>query len=239
MNIFNSIAAIIYPAKCISCGTLINIKNKYVLCDKCEKAFTAVCEGFFKCDKCGRIIEHNGKCKMCNMYDTGYDSGYCVLEYNDKVRRAIIKYKFKSAHRFSKYFGERMSNYIKDIDIEDYDFITCVPLHKLKKRIRGYNQSELLAKIISKNIGIEYIDALYKAVNTKQQSTLSANEREKNIKNAFRANLDINDKSILLVDDILTTGHTINECAKVLKRAGAKRVDFIVLACVNNEDINS
>lgn len=239
MNIFNSIAAIIYPQKCISCGNLLNIKTQSVLCDKCEKAFTSINEGFFKCDKCGRIIEHTGKCKMCSMRDTSYDSGYCVLEYNDEVRRAIIKYKFKSAHGFSKYFGKLMSNYIKDMDIKNYDFMTCVPLHKQKRRIRGYNQSELLAKIISKNIGIEYIDALYKVVNTKQQSSLSAKEREKNIKNAFKADSNVKNKNILLVDDILTTGYTINECARVLKKAGAKRVDFIVLACVNDEDITN
>ncbi len=110
-----------------------------------------------------------------------------------------------------------------------------MPLHRFKKWKRGYNQTELIAKYMAKKLDIPYMDTLTKVRNTKTQSSLSAKHRETNVKNAFKCKCDIKGKRILLIDDIITTGLTINECSRILKRAGATRVDFAVIACVNDD----
>ena len=121
------------------------------------------------------------------------------------------------------YLGSKMTEYYFEYIMESYDYITAVPIHKKKLKVRGYNQAELLAEYISEQINIPYCTILKRTVNTKPQNALSKKERVTNIKNAFSLidNIDIKNKSILIVDDIFTTGTTINECCKVLKKAGA------------------
>lgn len=173
---------------------------------------------------------------MCNQHKVYYDRGYVIFEYEGQIKECIIKYKFKNRKSYSEYFAEVMAEHIKaknDGTYKDiYDFITCVPLYKSKKRVRGYNQTELIAKRISRHLNIPFIKAIKKIRNTKQQSTLSAKEREINIKNAFECCVNVKNSSVLVVDDVLTTGHTINECSRMLKKAGADKVDFVVIACV-------
>lgn len=231
-NLFKKFLYIVFPKSCISCSKAIDIKKEKPICDKCIKGFTKVDSLKFKCNKCGRIIEYNGLCTMCSSEKEYYDSGICVYEYSHSLRDAIINYKFKGLHYHSKYFGNVMAENLHNTS--DYDIITFVPLHKIKHKQRGYNQAELLAKVISEIHGITLCQALTKVKNTRQQSTLSSKEREINVRNAFKCSADVKNKSILIVDDILTTGHTINECSRILKKAGAKRVDFITLACVHH-----
>ncbi len=227
----------LYPSKCLYCNKMLNINsdNKW-FCNSCIDKFEIIDGKFDKCEKCGRIIEHKGNCAMCNN-NAFYDNGYVLFEYAGNIRDCIIRYKFNNKKSYSEYFADVMAEYIKlktDGKYESiYDYITCVPLYKSKERIRGYNQTELIAKKLSKSLNIPYVRAVKKIRNTKQQSTLSEKEREINIKNAFKCCYNIKDRKILIVDDILTTGHTINECSRILKKAGADRVDFAAIACVN------
>ena len=114
-----------------------------------------------------------------------------------------------------------------------YDIIIPVPMHKIKKLERGYNQTEILSEDLAKNLNVLYNkNILVKVVNNKRQSSLSEKERHKNIKNVFKIkNSDkIKNKKIILVDDICTTSATLEECSKVLKVAGAKEILALVIA---------
>ena len=122
---------------------------------------------------------------------------------------------------FSKEISKVVDAHFKDIDI-----ITAVPLHKLRKKERGFNQSEILASKIGKLIGVPYVGLLVKFKKNKVQHSLPRLEREENVKNVYKAINEnkIKGKNILLCDDIVTTGSTLRECAKILFEAGANKV---------------
>lgn len=237
IKIISKLISCLYPIRCLGCNKMLNINSFYRwYCNECRSKFETADKKYDMCERCGRIIEHKGKCVMCNQHKPYYDKGYAVFEYSGAVRECIIKFKFKNKKYYSRYFAEVMAEYIKNTTKSEYnyDYITCVPMHKRKKRLRGYNQTELIARNLSKILNVSYVNSLKKIRNTIQQSTLSSKEREHNIKNAFVCCADVKGRHILLIDDVLTTGHTINECSKILKKAGAETVDFAVAACVND-----
>lgn len=157
-----------------------------------------------------------------------------VFYYTDTIRKSIIEFKFDNCHAYGKIFSYYMSEVLKGVFCEDYDFnlIVSVPLSKERFMERGFNQTDILAQHISENIGVAYIpDALEKIRDTKRQSELSAVERMTNLKDAFRVNERlIRNRRILLIDDVYTSGNTAIECAKELKRGGAEAVIVFTLA---------
>ncbi len=117
--------------------------------------------------------------------------------------------------------------------IKSYDIICSVPIHRKRKNDRGYNQSELIAKEVAKNIKeIKYVKLLKKIVNNKRQSMLKREERKQNVKNVYEIQNKqiIEDKKIILFDDIYTTGNTVDECSKILKENKAKEILVLTLA---------
>lgn len=117
--------------------------------------------------------------------------------------------------------------------IKSYDIICSVPIHRKRKNDRGYNQSELIAKEVAKNIKeIKYVKLLKKIVNNKRQSMLKREERKQNVKNVYEIQNKqiIEDKKIILFDDIYTTGNTVDECSKILKENKAKDILVLTLA---------
>ena len=223
---------LIYVRKCLNCEGIIryNSKNKW-FCSNCNE-FELVKNTHLTCHRCGRTIEYIGYCPICNSNEVNYNRGHCLFEYNKKISRAIIRYKFLDHKVYSEYFSNLMINVLKD-EGYDYDYICGVPAYKSKKRKRGYSQTELIAKRISKELNIEYRELLKKVKNTQQQSKLTAIQRKANIKNTFKCTEDLEGKKILLIDDVLTTGYTINECSRVLNNDGKNTVDFFVIASTN------
>lgn len=208
---------LIYPKTCGICGKIC----KETLCKKCEMRIES-----YK-------INHIKDCRETKkLY---FD--YCInlLKYENLIREKIIDYKFYEKSYLYSTFAKIM---LKDKKIcrflkERYDIIIPVPMHKKKERIRGYNQTELIAIELSKMLEIP-IDrrALIKAKNNIVQSTLTKTERIKNVRNVFeiKDNKEILGKNIIIFDDIYTTGSTINECSRILKNAGAKEIVAVTLA---------
>ncbi len=163
-----------------------------------------------------------------------YDEVIYVCEYSGIVKEAIIRYKFFEKALYYRAFGKLLSEKVKEMtNIKNFDIIISVPLHKERQHSRGYNQSALLTKVLSRETGIPQADSLLKrVVNTGSQSKLGKIERQTNVEDAFNLNNQekVKGKSILLVDDIFTTGNTINECSKLLKAAGAKIVVAALIA---------
>lgn len=212
-NIINNILELVYPPTCAFCGKL----SKDYICKKCE----------LKIKKYRIKDSYSSK----NMY---FQEIHSIFKYEEDIRDILIKYKFQNKAYIYKTFSKII---LKDEKIcgflKKYDIIIPVPVHKKRKNERGYNQTELISKEISKNLNIKMEkNVLMKNINTKMQSSLSKKERKDNIKGAFKVqNLQrIENKNILIIDDIYTTGSTINECGKVLKSAGAKNIGALTIA---------
>jgi len=163
-----------------------------------------------------------------------FDYRIDILKYENIVRKCIIDYKFNEKAYKHKMFekillkNEKIYSFLKK-----YDIITYVPMFKNKKAKRGYNQTEIIAKDISKKLRIKLEkNNIIKIKDTKKQSTLNKKEREKNVKDAFaiRNTKNIVSKKVILFDDIYTTGNTVNECSKILKEAGAEEIVVLTIA---------
>lgn len=234
MKIIDSILSLIYPRRCISCNEILSIGQEW-LCDKCAPGFEKT--EHRRCKICGRIVYHNGNCRTCNSNKLYFDNGYSVFEYKGNVRNGIRNFKYKGLYSYGRYFGKIMSDYAKcNMDIK-FDYVTAVPLHRKRLSDRGYNQSKILAKFVAKSINVEYKDLLIRKVNTIPLNSLGRKERMENIKGAFaiNPNVSVENKYILIIDDIYTTGSTINECCKVLKKNHAAMVEFFTLSCTSED----
>ena len=235
VTIFDNILSLIYPKRCIGCNEILKVNDKENFCSKCLPQFQI--KEVRRCNICGRIIYHSGNCRGCNSNNFYFTKGYSVFEYKDAVRDSVRIFKYRGLFCNGKVIGKIMAEYaINNIEL-DYDYVTAVPLHPKRYRSRGYNQSEILAKIVAKAINVQYCRLLERHINTEPQNSLSKKERTKNIKGAFRLkkNVNIENKKILIIDDIFTTGSTINECSKVLKKNKALFVDFFAFSCLGED----
>ena len=208
MQFINSVLNVIYPNVCGIC-------NKICKDDICPKCFVKLNE---------RKI-----CKKHIFLTKSYTNYFYIFKYDDFIRKTIIQYKFgNQAYRykcFSKFIikDKKICGFLKN-----YDIIIPVPIGKIRKQIRGYNQSELIAKELAKqikNIKLE-TNILYKIKNTLPQSSLNKEQRKSNLKDAYivKNSEKIQNKKILLFDDIYTTGNTVQCCGEILKSNGAYEI---------------
>lgn len=199
----SKILEILYPDKCIFCGKIL---GKGTACESCENKLPKM------------------KDVLCRTKMGDVSKLYCAIEYTGLVPQAIYKFKFEGKAKLYKYLvdimTERMGIYLLE---EHCDLIMPVPMHKARKRKRGYNQAELLARELSYQLDIKYSEALVKTVKSKQQHTLNREERKFGQKNTYSCE-KLNGEKILLIDDICTSGETLKECARVLVEAGASEV---------------
>ncbi len=203
-----------YPKVCGICGEI----SKDDICNKCK----------VKIKKYSRNKKH--------IYLTKYYTTHMYLfDYQDIIRQKILQYKFQEKSYLFRCFVKIIVNDKKICGfLKNYDIIIPVPISKKRKKLRGYNQSELIAKMIAKQVDkLEYrCDILYKPKDTLPQSSLDKEKRQENIQDAYYIKNEevVQNKKILLLDDIYTTGSTVNECSKVLKQAGIKEIGVLTLA---------
>lgn len=159
---------------------------------------------------------------------------YYIGFYEKILRELLLKFKFKECAYLANTFVEILSKNQEMIKIlKEYDYIIPVPMYITNKKIRGYNQTELLAKQIKDRFNIKYRnDIILKIKQNKRQSELTEKERIENVKNVYRLQKqeEIKNKNILLLDDIYTTGNTIKACRKELQKAEPKKIDILVMA---------
>ena len=188
---------------------------------------------------CGKI-EENHICKDCikivknEEKTTVLDDNAYLFEYKDKLRDKIIEYKFDDKPYLYKDFAYLFINNQKICDfLKSYDIITAVPMYYKKQIMRGYNQAEEFGDALSRYSGIKAdSDILLRVKNTKPQKGLNKEQRKVNLADAFAVNKEKikNAENILLVDDVYTTGSTMDTLAKLLKKAGAGKVYFMCIA---------
>lgn len=211
--------------KCLSCGIERRDTNDYSLCDECLQKFVAI-KGT-TCKKCGEmVVEGNIVCDRCKHTEFGFDKNVSFCEYNSISARIVKKLKYDGVKYLANEIATLMSQKLGEFG--EIDYVSFVPLSKNRLAERGFNQSVLIAKCYSKINNIELIDSLDRRENEIHQAGLSARDRMKNISGAFlvkeKAKDKIKGKTVLIIDDVFTTGATLSECAKTLKDAGTKCV---------------
>lgn len=212
-KIIENILNLIYPSVCGFCG---KISNEH-LCKKCEI----------------KIKEH-GINLIRKTKDTYFDELMCLFKYEDIIRDILIKYKFQNKAYLYKTFSKIILKNKKVCGfLKNYDIIIPVPISKKRKRQRGYNQSYLIAKEIAKHIGLKCEDkCLIKQKDTIEQSKLDKKQRKINVQGAYKVinEEELINKSVLILDDVYTTGSTVNECAKMLKQSGVNKIGVLIIA---------
>ena len=199
------------------------------------------------CITCGKALQRgysNDYCLDCKSVDHLFSKGYSCVTYGEKEKHILhdLKYRGKGylASKLSEIMVERLM-----IEELNTDLMLPVPMNQKKKKERGYNQAELLCKRISGLQGIPcYNDVLVRVKETEPMNSLGRDARRENMKGAFsikdKAEGIILDKNILLVDDIFTTGATLDECSKVLLEKGANRIEILTFASgLNNKYDNN
>ena len=186
------------------------------------------------CKKCEIKLNNMAKVKIDKYKGKNFSKHLYIFKYEGIIKERLINYKFNE----KSYIYKAIVNFIiKNEKIcrffKSYDIIIPVPIHYNRKITRGYNQSALIAKKIARILNIQYESkVLFKRVNNKPQSTKNKQERINNVKGVYYTKNEhkILNKKILLLDDIFTTGSTVNECSKILKESGAKLIDIITSA---------
>lgn len=218
-NIIEKALEIIYPPVCALCGKV----NKNYLCEDCKKELEK--------------IEFYGEERYSKKYK--YFSKHVYLfKYIGYIRKMIIEYKFLDKAYYYKTFSKILLNNKKICEnLKTYDIIISVPIHNKRKRKRGYNQSALIAREIARNVqNLEFVDLLIKIKNNKPQSMLNKEDRQNNVQNVYRIKENkkmkekLLNKKIIIFDDIYTTGSTVNECAKIIKRYKTKEIEILTIA---------
>lgn len=185
------------------------------------------------CDKCNSEMKNKRKSLILKQNNKYYNELAFEFLYED-IRTLILQYKFNNKAYLSNTFVKLLlQNNILCDKLKLYDIIIPVPMSKNKKANRGYNQTELISKKIAEKLNIEYKNkCLIKNKTNKTQSSLKEKQRFENVKDVFgieNKNI-IKNKNVIIFDDIVTTGATVNECAKVLKKAGAKTILVLAIA---------
>ena len=218
---------LIFPKRCVSCGAF----GKYI-CNNCfskieflEKPICPICQrqavGGETHPKCAGRFRLDGLVVACG--------------YKGPIKFAIKKVKYKWIYDVEKVLVHLLASQIWKFDLPQNSILVPIPLSKNRKNWRGFNQAEILAKTLSQKFGVEYSESLIRTIETKTQVGLTKEERKENVKDAFafrkaQDKIRIRDKNFILVDDVYTSGATMMEAAKVLKRAGAKNVWAMAVA---------
>lgn len=226
---------LIYPARCPVCGE-IAVPFGSLICPDCEKKLPVIRGA--RCKRCSKPIEEEEAeyCYDCRKRSFLCESGFAVFRYNGLMSESVAGFKFRGRREYASYYSARMAGEAaRFLQICRPELLIPVPLHKKRYAARGYNQAGLLAEGISRITGIPCADCLERKKNTRPQKQLKCTGRAKNVGDAFAVSerrweqLPDLPRSAVIVDDIYTTGSTVEACARVLKDAGVRHVSFLVL----------
>lgn len=225
---FEKLLNLFFPQnlKCIFCGEDIPDYDNDPLCDDCKKSIDIFNDSKNRCKVCDQPIYGESEyCENCKSHTKSFDKATAPFIYVGKVRSSILKFKSNNARYLALPMAKLMINRLKSEDMLDFDIIIPVPSSEKTKKQRGYNQAELLANEIGKNLERPVLsDILIKTKETKHQKELGFIERQENLISAFelKDKKNIKNKNVLIVDDILTTCATANSCAKLLRKYANK-----------------
>ena len=229
------ILELLYPVRCPVCHEILKGKNG--ICPDCRKRLHYIKEP--KCKKCGKQIEKAEQeyCRDCTRFGHSFDRGAAVFAYDDIMRRSISMFKYHNRREYAKVYAVEMYRHCRHfLKQAAPEVILPVPVHPLKKRERGFNQAELVAKELGKLMNIP-VDTkyLFRKEKTTPQKELTRQQRKANLRQAF----DVQKKGkyyqrVLLIDDIYTTGATIDGISEIL-RENQTNIIFFLTICVGRD----
>lgn len=210
---------ILFPPRCVFCNEIVPM-------------------GCCICKKCDDKIFLLDAIQIAKVENESFH-GICIAPYlyEDKIQDLVVKFKFYHKPQYGAFFGNKLAEAVCDKGMESMcEVVVSVPISKERLKERGYNQSELIAKKTAECLGIPYINCMIKTKHNSEQHRLHLEDRKENVKGVYELaeNKHITNKKVLLVDDIVTTGYTLAECAAVLMEHGAKEVLCGAIACRPN-----
>jgi ComF family protein len=218
---------LIFPPVCFSCRTRI---SEGIICDSCRKQLVWLKN---VCDYCGAALR-GSECSVCSREEFAFDKARSVFPFNQVIQSFIHNLKYEEMKKVADFLGNLAVEYCIDTQpFPKVDIIAPVPLHKVKKRQRGYNQSELLTYKIATALGITHIpDLIIRTRFTQTQTQLGRKQRQNNVKGAFKLNsrYNVRNMNVLILDDVFTTGSTLNSVSQVLKEEMVSKVFALTLA---------
>ncbi len=216
------------PRHCIFCQKPTRYYNRTYVCQKCKASLPYIKHA---CIRCGRPMGEHALfiCADCRKNKHPFSGAFIPFLYEKEVRLALLRMKFFNAHYISRGFAVLIAEKMLSSPLPDIDFITFVPSSEKQMQKRGYNQAELIARFLSEILHLPVIDSLMRLSDFPKQSSLSAAKRRINAKKAFIPKDISLHGTALLVDDILTTGSTLDRCSRLLLKMGADQV--YIAAC--------
>lgn len=224
---------ILYPRRCPVCLEIVTPRGALIH-EECREKLRYIREP--ACKRCGRQISQQEKeyCSECGKRDFHYLRGYAVWQYEAHIRRSLSEFKYHSRKEFADFYAqEAVRLYREKIRREQPEVLIPIPIHRTRRAERGFNQAELIARRMGEAMGIP-VDSNYllRTKHTKRLKELDRRERMRMLKDAFAVDAAKRGSyhSVMLVDDIYTTGSTMDACAAALQRAGVERVTFLSMA---------
>lgn len=220
----------LFPSRCVVCDEVTDSPGEGI-CERCRDKIVYIREPY--CLKCGKQLRKEEKeyCSDCERIRHFFDSGISLYDYGS-MADSVFRFKYAGRMEYAAFYGkdlyEKKENWLKALRP---DALIPVPIHSSRMRSRGYNQAALIARELSKHSGIPVREQLIRRnFRTQPLKDLSHAERQNNLKRAFKiCQNDVKLNTIVIIDDIYTTGSTIDSMTKVLKGAGIGRVHFITL----------
>lgn len=232
----NTVLDMIFPRRCVVCDCALGMSEQGV-CKKCSCLVHKIKPPY--CMKCGKQIKNDEDiyCNDCREVHHYFDEGRSLFLYDDAMKRSMYRFKYNGRYEYADYYAGQLS-----LAFSDYlmrlkpDVLIPIPIHKTRLKKRGYNQSGLICRVLSKQIKIPMTDQLLIRVDeTAKQKNLNVSERQNNLKKAFKTTQnDVKLSTAVLIDDIYTTGATIDAAAACLKRAGVQRVYYLCVCSGRN-----
>lgn len=236
-SVTSAVKGLLFPEEkgCPICGRR---GSSHHICRMCLEGWAELAIGLIPCAKCGRfkkVEEGETICQECRENEPPYSIARSVVPYDGSVRDALHNFKFCGMRELAYPLGELMASLVTSLfPYRSLAAVVPVPLHENRLRERGFNQALLLAEVVNKMLRIPLVpNALIRSRETHSQTSLSREQRHANLKGAFEAGEDVpllKDKAVLLVDDVYTTGATVQECSKALINDGVKEIYVVALA---------
>ena len=204
--IWHVLRDLLFPkrANCMGCGSATGCREDWI-CPQCRQELTQSWVG-------------------AEMPPRGIDGAAYAYVYHGAAAGIVQRLKYYGVGQLASFMGTDMVRAYRFLEPTGADCVACVPMHKKRRKRRGYNHAELLARDVAARLNLPYVDALERTRNTRQQARLDDHARRVNLRGAFQVSTSVAGRRIILVDDVCTTGSTARECAKALKSAGAERV---------------
>lgn len=226
----------LYPRRCPVCDQIVMPKGA-LICRDCFPKLSYVKDP--ACKKCGKQVLNDQieYCYDCTRHKRSFDYGIALLNYEERARHSMAAIKYKNKRQYLDFYGEAIcQRFGARIRQMNASALIPVPIHATRKRQRGFNQAGLLAHGIGRRLGIPvYEHALIRSKKTAPQKQLNSQERLHNLEQAFAAGaIPDGVLDVILVDDIYTTGSTLEACTRVLKAAGIRRV-YTITICIGQE----